>query len=140
MKTCSKCKVSKTIDLFHIDKRTGKSRSYCKQCQSNLNKNWRKNNQEKVKIQNRKDQLKYKLKNIYNLKEKDLQKMINIADGKCMICNRKTFLHIDHCHSTGKVRGLLCKNCNLGIGLFKDNPEILKSCIEYLTSSGSPGW
>lgn len=43
--------------------------------------------------------------------------------------------HIDHCHKTGIVRGLLCDKCNRGLGLFRDNPQILKSVIKYLSQS-----
>jgi hypothetical protein len=41
-------------------------------------------------------------------------------------------LSIDHCHNTGKVRGLLCDHCNKGLGLFKDNIDYLNKAIEYL--------
>lgn len=63
------------------------------------------------------------------------------ADGKCEICGgrgflmrewHKSYLVIDHCHSTGDVRGLLCHNCNRALGLLQDSVENLKSAIRYL--------
>lgn len=52
----------------------------------------------------------------------------------CAICQSKprARLHIDHNHKTGKYRGLLCDNCNLGLGHFKDSPTLLALAIEYL--------
>lgn len=56
--------------------------------------------------------------------------------GLCAICERRlqTGRHtcVDHCHKTGKVRGLLCHKCNKGIGFLDDNPDILISALEYL--------
>lgn len=58
--------------------------------------------------------------------------------GRCAICHstlnssRYTKLAGDHCHTSGKLRGLLCTNCNTGLGLFKDSPERLESAIQYL--------
>ena len=55
-------------------------------------------------------------------------------EGKCKICGEETdeYLHVDHDKKTGEVRGLLCKQCNLGLGNFKDNPDYLKKAIKYL--------
>ena len=55
----------------------------------------------------------------------------------CMICGITEeelgrSLDVDHCHSSGKVRGLLCRNCNSGIGMLKDDVEIIKSAMKYL--------
>jgi hypothetical protein len=50
----------------------------------------------------------------------------------CKICKEKKKLFVDHCHKTGKVRGLLCHTCNAGIGLLRDNKTILLSAIDYL--------
>jgi hypothetical protein len=63
--------------------------------------------------------------------------MLQQQNGLCAICKKtetgKTSnLCVDHCHKTGKVRGLLCNNCNKGLGLFKDNPEVLLNASAYL--------
>lgn len=72
----------------------------------------------------------------YGLSHGDWLKIWENQDGKCAICG-ETFIEpsnacIDHNHKTGEIRGLLCRNCNLGIGLFKDNPELLIKAMEYL--------
>jgi len=46
-------------------------------------------------------------------------------------------LSVDHCHVTGKIRGLLCNNCNRGVGLLQDNPTILQSALTYLQKKGN---
>jgi len=45
---------------------------------------------------------------------------------------REAVMHVDHDHKTGKIRGLLCKRCNVGMGYFKDDPSILKKAVRYL--------
>lgn len=54
--------------------------------------------------------------------------------GKCAICGKLLWqdLRVDHNHLTGKVRGLLCDNCNCGLGFFKDNPSLLRRAADYL--------
>lgn len=73
----------------------------------------------------------------YNKVEYD--KFYQLQNGKCAICgvesgsgNRGDKLALDHCHSTQKLRGLLCHRCNTAIGLFKDNTQIIESAIKYL--------
>jgi hypothetical protein len=68
----------------------------------------------------------------------DYDQMLAAQDGRCAICRNTTPLgrgrwHIDHDHVTGQVRGLLCNNCNLGIGYFGDDPEIIKAAARYVT-------
>lgn len=65
------------------------------------------------------------------------EEMLHNQDNKCFCCGISHLdipngLYVDHCHKTGKVRGLLCSTCNLGIGYAKDNVEILKNMIKYL--------
>lgn len=57
--------------------------------------------------------------------------------NRCMICSKETGkLCVDHDHTTGKVRGLLCDNCNKGLGLFQDLPVLLEKAINYLYKYG----
>lgn len=68
----------------------------------------------------------------------EYHKILKSQGYRCEICrcklesSRYTKFAIDHCHRTGKVRGLLCTNCNTGLGLFKDSPERLSGAIRYL--------
>lgn len=68
--------------------------------------------------------------------------MLNQQGGKCAICEttvptvHKRF-HIDHCHETGKIRGLLCHGCNVGLGYFKENVTALKNAVVYLTKASA---
>jgi hypothetical protein len=133
MKTCSRCNVEQPLGDFHIDKRSGKPRSYCKGCQRQLNAEWRERNKEKVLEKNKEYQLKHKLKNRYNLSEEEYQEAVVIADGKCAICRKDEKLFIDHCHETEKFRGLLCTRCNTGLGMFWDDIDNLQRAAGYLS-------
>ena len=74
----------------------------------------------------------------YGLTMEEFNSMFNKQNGKCAICGVDIVLfgmkslNIDHDHVTGKVRGLLCRSCNRGIGQFKENYEIIKNAYEYL--------
>jgi len=81
------------------------------------------------------------LKRTYKINVDDYNKMYDSQNGLCYICNTEGFtmaehhklkLVVDHCHTTGKVRGLLCHNCNRALGLLKDNIDSFKRAIVYL--------
>ena len=76
-----------------------------------------------------------KLRVKYGLTLAQYHGLLESQAGACAICHRNTgtrALHIDHDHSTGKVRGLLCNSCNRGIGLLKDDATVLRSALAYL--------
>ena len=77
------------------------------------------------------------LKNKYGLTIEDYDTMMEEQGGACKICgsppNGKP-LHVDHCHNEGHVRGLLCSNCNTGLGMFRDSVELMQNAIEYLNT------
>ena len=59
--------------------------------------------------------------------------MLIAQSGRCAICtDPMTNPHVDHCHSSSTVRGLLCTNCNVGLGQFKDDPTRLLAAVAYL--------
>ena len=77
------------------------------------------------------------LRKKYGITEDDYQKMEATHDGGCWICGRKPKLggrrlHVDHCHKTGRVRGLLCWHCNAGLRKYTDNPAKLRRAADYL--------
>ena len=85
----------------------------------------------------------WSLENKYGLTKEGFETMISEQENKCGICGgefsdyisrdtKSTRPHVDHCHTSGEVRGLLCVNCNAGLGQFKDSVKILLSAVEYL--------
>lgn len=77
------------------------------------------------------------LKRKYDISLEEYEDMFRKQDGKCRICNDPyDSLHVDHDHATGDVRGLLCNNCNAGLGMFKDSPELMVKAIKYLKEAG----
>lgn len=78
------------------------------------------------------------LKRKYGLSQIDVERMLLKQRGQCAICETEisfTTLAIDHCHSTGKVRGALCPPCNSALGFFRDNEQYLRKAILYLAGS-----
>lgn len=82
--------------------------------------------------------LEFHMKKNYGLTFEGYEEMLRKQNGVCKIClspppkQRKKRLSVDHCHKTGRVRGLLCDSCNRGLGLFKDNPDLMLNAISYL--------
>lgn len=95
---------------------------------------WVANNPEKRRQINRD----YSLKENFGITQEDYDRMLKEQDGKCAGCGtdtptgRWTVFAVDHCHHTGKVRGLLCNECNRGMGLLGDSVERMQSLINYL--------
>lgn len=118
MKKCTKCGEQKPLSEFYTRK-TAKDgrRNDCKSCNV-------------ISVRDR------RLKRVYGLSIAIHEKMIKSQNGNCEICKTKLFAnkntHVDHCHKTGSVRGILCQNCNTALGSFRDSIEILKSAQKYL--------
>jgi len=114
MKTCISCLEEKPLEEYHPHQTTKDKRSTaCKVCfnRQTLNSKYQKRYGMSVE------------------EAEDLKK-------ECWICGVKEKLHIDHCHASGKVRGVLCRACNHGVGNFKDNPELLRKAAEYIEKNG----
>lgn len=82
---------------------------------------------------------KYWIKHTYKISYEEYEKLVIKYNGKCGICNKPDVagfrLAVDHNHTTGKVRGLLCSKCNRAIGLFDDNVKTILKAAEYLNEN-----
>ncbi|TLS45516.1 recombination endonuclease VII [Streptomyces montanus] len=72
------------------------------------------------------------LRRKYGLTVAERDEMIASQMGLCAICLEAPAVHVDHCHETGRVRGVLCFNCNSGLGLLRDDPEAAYRAADYL--------
>jgi hypothetical protein len=129
MKTCTKCKLVKILDDFYPrNNRLDGKESECKSCSNLRKKQYRLNNKQIIRAQNKKRNPGWDI-NRYN-------EYVELQGNRCAICGTDnpglSDWSADHCHTTNKPRGLLCVRCNAGLGYFKDNPEHLQSAINYL--------
>ena len=124
-KRCTGCGEVKPLDEFYKEKK-GKNgiRSMCKLCDNARKMTWEESNPDKVR--------RAKLKRKYGITPEQWDEMYKRQGGCCAICGTAEGTHVDHDHETGEVRALLCHSCNVGIGHFRDNPELLQAAIEYL--------
>lgn len=67
----------------------------------------------------------------YGVTQEQFDIMLEMQKGKCAICPQPA-IAVDHCHVTGRVRGLLCRKCNSGLGFFNDSPDLVEAALRYL--------
>jgi len=139
LRRCTTCKKEKPLSKFFKDKiRKYGHRYQCKECggkyqRTERYKKYRREWQKKHPDYWRKQH--YKIEFGSSLEE--YNELFEKQNGCCAICERhqtelKKRLAVDHIYNTKQIRGLLCEDCNLGIGRLKDNIEILKKAIVYL--------
>jgi len=131
-KLCKKCNTIKPLDSFgFVNKKKNLKNSDCKQCK-NKTKTEKLKNTGVNKIKCHKKRL-----NKYHITQIEFNLLLTNQNNKCKICATPFIKtpHIDHCHITGVVRGLLCHGCNIALGGFRNNIESLKSAILYLEQS-----
>lgn len=134
---CAHCKQDKPEEEF-INKRNGGFTKRCLRCRENLDqghKRWHQRNPD----HNRKYLQKYH----YGLSEEEYSTLLQVQRGMCAICDvvldNFKHTHVDHCHDSKLVRGILCNNCNLGIGHLKHNVQTLQRAIVYLQGTFNDG-
>jgi hypothetical protein len=139
-KICRVCGIRKNFNEYFKSKNKKDGIGYrCKPCDNLAKKQWMTNNPEKCRKGQRREVLKRK----YGLTENDYLTMLDKQKGVCAICNatessNKTSgnwasLAVDHCHTTGKIRGLLCNRCNRSLGFFEDSLDLLLKAMIYLS-------
>ena len=145
MKQCTKCAIKKELKFFSRDKRQKDGHFYyCKECCAIKDKaRYGKQSVEigqaakehyannKTKVRNR------HLQKMYGIDLEHYNEMRKQQLFSCLICNTHEddlprSLFVDHCHTTGRVRGLLCRDCNFLLGLARDSKETLEKAIKYL--------
>lgn len=111
-KLCQNCREVIDLSDFLIDNRNNKHKSYCSLCRKRI-----------------------RATSLYKITNEEYDKLQK--QKYCNICGKEDELHIDHCHTTGKVRGMLCRLCNSALGVFGDNIEGLQKALEYLKNASS---
>lgn len=134
---CSGCKDWLDLDKFATTR--GQPYSQCKNCNNAYQKKWRLSFTEEREERRLNTCMKWK----FGITIEDYKRMSQEQNGVCAICGKpETILDprrgilkrlvIDHDHDTGKIRGLLCHNCNSGIGMLQDKQEIVQKAADYL--------
>lgn len=132
-KRCPRCDCVKPVTEFNINRKHKDGlASWCKSCNAENLREWaKKNATHKGRLSHASH-----LRRAYGIDMDDYDRMLEAQGGVCAICagqcRIKTRLAVDHCHTTNRIRGLLCDDCNNGVGRFKDNPELLRAAAAYL--------
>jgi hypothetical protein len=132
-KYCNGCEAVVPRVNFWTNKKKGWQNTLCRACNSAQSRNWIKDNPQKI-MECKLAQTEKRLLKEYGVTSAQRTNLIEQQERKCAICGTEPKLwHLDHCHMTGRVRGMLCQPCNHALGLFKDNKETLQNAINYLT-------
>lgn len=118
---CSKCGGARTS-----------THAYCSPCRREYERS-------RPRVRDFSERRRATLKYKYNITPEEYARLRAKQADSCAICGRheselRVSLNLDHCHSTGRFRGLLCGNCNRALGLFGDNPQLLQRAVKYLAA------
>jgi hypothetical protein len=161
MKRCKKCGAVRPFNDFYLaaGNRDGR-RGECKGCSLALRKRWYQDNRERsmayvrawqqanpdrVKAWRRKNRERrlekmreIHLRNKFGLTPDEYDRILEAQGGVCALCDATPTpgisLHVDHDHATGEIRGLLCMRCNNALGLFREDPDLLKRAARYVAA------
>ena len=141
MKTCCVCNIRKPFESFYNFKNKSDNKSYrCKTCDYDARKAYSKRHPKRFNRLARNQSLLVR----YGITIEEYEKIFEDQGNCCAICKgtstksmseERTSFSVDHCHETGKVRGILCNQCNRGLGMLGDSLESLKSALTYLEKS-----
>ncbi len=130
-KRCPRCEQTYPLEGFVINRSSSRGiGGYCLACHNEVvRENVQKNHGSTRNLH---------LKRRYDLTSDEVAVMAEQQGGKCAICRDRAAEHVDHDHRTGEVRGILCFTCNVGLGNFRDDPDLMLKAHRYLTRR--PGW
>lgn len=130
---CNRCGIDLLQDVNWHNSARKRRWLICKKCANDRQNEYNSRNPDKVHKRNNEKK--------YGVSYEEYCDMLEKQDHCCAICGgvethrRKKNLSVDHCHTTGKVRGLLCSECNTGLGKFKDSLDLLEKAKEYLQNA-----
>ena len=133
LKWCRVCQLTKPLEDFHIQRKSKDGRQpRCKPCAIAAVVQWQRDNPERHWVKQRRSDLKRR----YGLTEQARTDLLASQNGRCAICgtaeSADVQLKVDHCHTSGTVRGLLCHLCNVALGMFEDDTARLRRVAAYL--------
>jgi hypothetical protein len=130
-KWCNDCQTFKPLDEFGRNKNTKTGRaSYCKDCHNKRSQDTR-----RLLYGGGRE---YHLRRRYGLGQVDIDQILAGQNGTCAVCGRPDPGHVDHDHKSGRVRGMLCFNCNQALGNVRDNLQVIYGLATYLRTSRHP--
>lgn len=134
-RTCRKCRSQKEQAEYSLTK-SGRYSPICNPCKLLPRKELvyrRRKHEEFGLTEVEYSNLKIRLHN-YGMQPTQFFSLFNLQEGRCAICKIEGgySMHIDHCHITQKVRGILCSRCNMGLGFFGDSSQLLLNAVKYL--------
>lgn len=141
-KICPRCSNVKPIDQFG-KRPSGRPRGYCLECEARFQDQYSKStrgreNRRLARSKWNRNNHEYFLMYRYGITAEQYSELLGLQGGRCAICKvnepggKSEVWHVDHCHDSAEVRGLLCGGCNRGLGQFKDDPSRLRSAADYL--------
>lgn len=135
-KQCAKCGLEKEITEYSLKRPKNRKpglQPRCKECAKQDTKDWNERNKASAKDRY--------LQRTYGITEQEYLSRLLIQNNSCLLCKREfsnewgaTAPVVDHCHTHGHVRGILCNECNRGLGYFHDNKEALMNAAQYLAN------
>ena len=136
MRVCRECDQQEGDTAFYASRRT----NVCASCENKMRTARRVPGEQAYTTAERAQYMRSaKLKSRYGMTVEDYDAMVVQQNGKCAVCHTPPEhgrrLCVDHCHATGKVRGLLCDPCNRGLGQLKDDPSLLRALLAYLEAA-----
>ena len=131
-KQCARCKQYRDTSLFTKSPRNRDGlHSYCQPCRNTEKRLIYADSPEFREYSKRKH-----IRNAYGLTPEQYDAMIEVQGGRCAVCREPLDFgqqtHVDHCHATDRIRGILCHPCNIALGNARDDPQRLRDLADYL--------
>jgi hypothetical protein len=134
-KTCRTCGVDKPLDAYSPNGSAGR-RVHCRSCRNKAAKERRLSDGGRIRRRSANNHLRVR----YGLSIEEFEQLLVEQDGQCALCRttspggRWNSFHVDHCHDTGRIRGLLCHGCNAALGQLGDDKGGLRRALSYVSN------